>query len=235
MDTQNLFPLKTQFKSEELKNFCKENGVQLNLTIPYWPQANGEVERQNRSILKILKIAADEGGNWKEELQTFLMMHRSTPHTVTGVSPSQLMFGWTIRDKLPTIATEEIGIKDEEIRDRDRFLKEQGKEKADKKRKAAETDLEVGDKVMAKNMHKTNKLSSTFEKEKYRIIKKNLNDVLIEEEESGKLYRRAASHLKKIPDTTKPSATQSTSTTSKIIEETPRKMRERKKPDRYQP
>ena len=28
---------------------------------PYWPQANGEVERQNRSLLKRLQISAPTG------------------------------------------------------------------------------------------------------------------------------------------------------------------------------
>ncbi|XP_058826785.1 uncharacterized protein K02A2.6-like [Topomyia yanbarensis] len=33
-----------QFSSEEFKNFCKEYGIQLVSTIPYWPQMNGQVE-----------------------------------------------------------------------------------------------------------------------------------------------------------------------------------------------
>ena len=222
-----------QFKSEEFKDFCNGNGIQLNLTVPYWPQANGEVERQNRSILKILKIAEDEGQDWKVELQRFLTMHRATPHTVTGVSPSQLMFGWSIRDKLPSIMGGKIESKDEEVRDRDQFLKEKGKEYANKRRKAEMADLEVGDKVFAKNMHKSNKLSSTFEKEHYTIESKNLNDILIREENSGKLYRRAASHLKKIPDTIN-FPLGATPSTPESPEKTSRPLRKRREPERYQ-
>lgn len=45
-----------QFVSEEFTNFCKKCGITLYNTIPYWPQQNGEVERQNRDILKGLKL-----------------------------------------------------------------------------------------------------------------------------------------------------------------------------------
>lgn len=34
-----------QFVSNEFENYCKLCGIKMNLTIPYWPQQNGEVER----------------------------------------------------------------------------------------------------------------------------------------------------------------------------------------------
>ena len=41
------------------------------------------MERQNRSILKRLTIAQAEHKNWKEELETYLLMYRSTPQLQT--------------------------------------------------------------------------------------------------------------------------------------------------------
>lgn len=35
-----------QFVSEEFQQYCHIKGIHLNFTIPYWPQANGEIERQ---------------------------------------------------------------------------------------------------------------------------------------------------------------------------------------------
>lgn len=46
-----------QFISESLKKFCKEFGIEQQKTTPYWPQANGEVERMNNTILKRLRIS----------------------------------------------------------------------------------------------------------------------------------------------------------------------------------
>lgn len=46
-----------QFQCNEMKEFCRISGIRLFNTIPYWSQQNGEVERQNRNILKRLKIS----------------------------------------------------------------------------------------------------------------------------------------------------------------------------------
>ena len=51
-----------------------------------WPQANGEVECQNHSLLKCLQIAHLEGKNWRTELLVRLTAYRDTPH-MTGTTP----------------------------------------------------------------------------------------------------------------------------------------------------
>ena len=45
-----------QFVSESFKNFMSENGITHRHTTPLWPQANGEVERQNRAIMKRIRL-----------------------------------------------------------------------------------------------------------------------------------------------------------------------------------
>ena len=47
------------------------------------PQALGEVERQNRSLLKAMRIAQATGKAWRKKLNKFLLAYRSNPHTVT--------------------------------------------------------------------------------------------------------------------------------------------------------
>ena len=46
-----------QFISTEFKEFLQEHGVEHRTSIPLWPQSNGEVERQNRTLLKAIKIS----------------------------------------------------------------------------------------------------------------------------------------------------------------------------------
>ena len=186
-----------QFRGEEFKSFCLEFGIELNLSIPYWPQMNGEVERQNRTIMKRLKIAKIEQKNWKDELQNFLLMYRVSPHAVTGKTPAELMFGRKIRDKIPSISNNKETFQDEETKDKDSWEKEKGREYGNKKRNAKEADLNIGDTVLVKNMIRDNKLTPTFGVKEHVIVSKNMNDVKIQDN-AGKISRRSASHLKKL-------------------------------------
>ena len=76
-----------EFVSEEFEAYLRANGIEHRKTTPLWPQANGEVERQNRSLLKCLQIVHLEGKNWRTELLVWLMAYRSTPQTSTGTIP----------------------------------------------------------------------------------------------------------------------------------------------------
>lgn len=113
-----------QFVSDVFSNFMHENQIQHKRTTPLWPQANGEVERQSKSLLKGIGIAQIKK-KWKEELETYLLMYRSAPHLVTGISPAELMFGRKIRTKILQVC--EFHIDDFEVRDRDSELKEKRK------------------------------------------------------------------------------------------------------------
>ncbi|XP_053601232.1 uncharacterized protein K02A2.6-like isoform X1 [Plodia interpunctella] len=191
----------SQFSSEEFKNYCIECGIIIYNTIPYWPQMNGEVERQNRDVLKRLKISQAEEKNWKEEIFRYLMMYNSTPHSVTGKSPSELFFKRQFRDKIPTAPDIEYRTRDTEIRDRDAEMKEKGKDYSDRKRKAAENSLEIGEKVLVKNIIKENKLTTNFSPVEHCVTNVNGGDVTVRNEETGKEYRRNIVHLKKVNDT----------------------------------
>lgn len=45
------------FVSEQFEDLLLECGILHRKTTPLWPQANGEVERQSRTLLKAIKIA----------------------------------------------------------------------------------------------------------------------------------------------------------------------------------
>ncbi|XP_049877892.1 uncharacterized protein K02A2.6-like [Pectinophora gossypiella] len=189
-----------QFCSEEFKSFCTQRNIVLFNTVPYWPQQNGEVERQNRDILKRLKISQVEKKNWRESLLDYLMMYNSTPHTVTGKTPSELFFKRRFRDKLPMI--NDIHGKpqegDLEMRDRDRVNKEKGKIYSDRKRKAERCTLEAGDKVYVKQMSKDNKLSLNYDSTPHTVRKSHGGDILVENDETGQICRRNIVHLKRV-------------------------------------
>ncbi|XP_055604561.1 uncharacterized protein K02A2.6-like [Uranotaenia lowii] len=189
---------------EEFSTFCKSYGVKLINTVPYWPQMNGEVERQNRTILKRLQIAQELGQDWRIELQKFLLTYRTSAHSTTGRSPAEMMFGRKIRNKLPKLTASRPN--DEETRDRDCIQKEKGREYGDKKRRARVSDISVGDYVLLKRMRKDNKLSTEYINEEFVVLNKRGADITVKSIITGKEYRRNSAHVKKIEKTNIPSS-----------------------------
>ncbi|XP_062539260.1 uncharacterized protein K02A2.6-like [Armigeres subalbatus] len=187
-----------QFISSEFHDFCKQFGIDHVKTTPYWPQANGEVERLNRSIGKRLKISHEStGSDWQWDLRIFVLMYNSTPHSTTGVAPSSMLFGRKLKDKLPGLMMKDEHIL-EEIRDRDHEKKMKEAEYSDKRRGARSDDLEEGDKVVIKRIQKDNKLSTTFDPEEYIVIARKGSDVTLKSTMSGRIIHRNISHLKKL-------------------------------------
>ena len=92
-----------QFRSAVYANFLTECAISQRRVTPLYPAANGEVERQNRSLLKRIRIAQAESKDWKKEVRTYLFAYRTTPHSVTHVAPAKLMFSCEVRTKLPQV------------------------------------------------------------------------------------------------------------------------------------
>ncbi len=141
-----------QFTSAEFKSLMQEFDVKHRRVTPYHPIANGEVERFNRSLKKCIQTAISEGMDWRVVLHNFLLNYRSTPHSTTGVSPSELFFGRRIRDKLPSAPTKqpESDTK-QKVQARDSSKKQYMKSYADKMRKASSHNIVVGQQVLITN------------------------------------------------------------------------------------
>ena len=45
------------FIADSFETFLRNSGIEHRKTPPLWPQANGEIERQNSSLLKRMQIA----------------------------------------------------------------------------------------------------------------------------------------------------------------------------------
>ena len=168
------------------------SGVKWLSTTPLWPQANGLVERTNRSILKVLKIAALGKADLQKEFRKFLIAYRSTPHTGTGCTPYSLMFGREMRTKLPQLDYSADNL--EVARDRDREYKLKYKDYAD--RRAVERDIKEGDSVVMKN-ERHGKLEPNFSPERYTVLSKTGSD-LVCESQSGTTVRRNIQCAKKL-------------------------------------
>ena len=86
--------------SREFEGFLEYLALDHKKGIPYWPQSYGEVERFNKTLMKTIRIAQLQDKDWKGGVQDFLFQYRSTPHTVTLLSPAELLMGRRLRDNL---------------------------------------------------------------------------------------------------------------------------------------
>lgn len=187
------------FTSDELSRYCASKNIRLNRTIPYWPQMNGLVERNNQGILRTLRIAKATKTDWRKALKDYVFMYNTSPHSVTEKPPMELLLGRPVKNLLPSIRTESRLRRDEDVRDRDAIKKMQGKLYADERRHAKPSEIEVGDYVMMRNFE-TGKLEPKFRLERFKVIKKTGMDTIITNDE-GLMYRRSVSHLRKWPST----------------------------------
>ena len=90
-----------QFNNSAFRDFCSELGIKNHYSSPAYPQANGQVEVTNRSLLKIIKTRLEGAkGIWLDELLSVLWAYRTIARTLTGEMPFQLAYG----GRTPTIS-----------------------------------------------------------------------------------------------------------------------------------
>ncbi|XP_030936699.1 uncharacterized protein LOC115961954 [Quercus lobata] len=83
-----------QLDSQGFKEFCSNLGIKNQFSSPGHPQANGQTEVTNRTLLKIIKTRLDDAkGAWLEELPNVLWAYRTTARTPTGETPFRLTYG----------------------------------------------------------------------------------------------------------------------------------------------
>ena len=82
------------FTGHLISNLCKLYWVQKLRTSPYHAQANGQVERMNQTIIRMIgKLEQDKKAHWSEHLPEMLAAYNGTRSAVTGYSPYFLLFG----------------------------------------------------------------------------------------------------------------------------------------------
>ena len=82
-----------QFNNDAFRDFCQQLGIKNHYSSPAHPQANGQVEVINRSLLKMIKTRLEgTKGIWLEELPGVLWAYRTTACTPTGETPFCLVY-----------------------------------------------------------------------------------------------------------------------------------------------
>ena len=82
------------FTGHLISNLCELYGVQKLRTLPYHAQTNGQVERMNQTIIRMIcKLEQDKKARWSEHMPEMLAAYNGTHLAVTGYSPYFLLFG----------------------------------------------------------------------------------------------------------------------------------------------
>ncbi|KAG1940759.1 retrotransposable element [Pimephales promelas] len=84
-----------QFASLFWKEFCRLIGATASLSSGYHPQTNGQAERANQSIARILRsLASRNPASWSEQLPWAEYAYNSHPSSATGLSPFHGCLGY---------------------------------------------------------------------------------------------------------------------------------------------
>ena len=83
-----------QFAGARFAEFCEDLNISHNFTSVAHPQANGEAEVTNRTLLQGIKTRLEKAkGTWADELYHVLWAYRTTQRLPTGETPFALAFG----------------------------------------------------------------------------------------------------------------------------------------------
>ena len=92
-----------QFVSKEFQDFCTANGIQHTLSAPYHPATNGEAERFVRTFKRNMKCRSKTSEDVETWVSRFLITYRTTPHSLTEMTPSQMLMGRRIRTRMDLV------------------------------------------------------------------------------------------------------------------------------------
>ena len=186
-----------EFESKLFKELHRLTGIHSSKTTPYHPQGNGQTERFNRTLCNMLKALPEKSKrDWKNELHKLAFAYNSTVHKTTGYSPFYLMFGRQSKlpiDQMFDVYEPEVVLgksHEQFVEDwhssmkeafeiaREKIRKTAGYNKQNFDLKAKAGDLEIGDRVLVRNLREkggTGKLRNHWESAFFEVLEKKDN------------------------------------------------------------
>ena len=158
----------SNFVSRVTEGLLDRLGVHHIKCSPYRPQTNGMIERWHSVLKRMLGKLENTEAEWDRLLPLVLFAYRDTPHSSTGYTPFQMIFGRNVRGptavlqatwsgEQPTSATaarylfdvkQRMEVAKELAGEKERQAKEKSKLYQD--RKSADDPLMIGDEVLCR-------------------------------------------------------------------------------------
>ena len=168
----------TQFTAQEFGNFCTSNGIQHIRVSPYHPSSNGLAERAVQVFKQGMKKASP--GTVEDKVARLLFQYRITPHTTTGLSPSEMLMGRKLRSRLDRVKPDV----------QQRVIQKQSKQKLDHDSRCKDRQFSEGERVYAKNFGSGEKWLSG------KIVRKKGPVTFEIELQNGKRLQRHQDHVR---------------------------------------
>ena len=185
------------FESKVIQHLCRVAGIKKTRTTPYHPMGNGQVERFNQTLLRMLgTLDPAKKSDWKSYVLPLVHAYNATKHDSTGFSPFYLMFG-----RHPRLAVDAfLGIEPitESGKDQTEYVRkfqsrlafayqkatEEARRQAERYKSyydqnVRENQIEVGDRVLIRTLglRGKHKLADKWEQEPYIVVEKPIPDV----------------------------------------------------------
>ena len=185
------------FESKLIEELCKIAGTEKSRTTPYHPMGNGQCERFNQTLLKMLGTLEEyQKSDWKSHVPSLVHAYNATLHSSTGYSPYFLMFGRHPRlaiDAFLGLSPDALSSTDKteyvrKLRERLHYAYQKAKEEASKcsaqqKRyydlNARSSLLQPGDRVLVPNvgLRGKQKLADRWESQPYVVCRQPNEDI----------------------------------------------------------
>ncbi|XP_037831365.1 uncharacterized protein LOC119616983 isoform X4 [Kryptolebias marmoratus] len=179
----------TDFESKLIKELCEVVGMKKSRTTPYHPRGN-PVERFNRTLLNMLgTLEMKQKSKWREYVKPLVHAYNCTRNEVTGFTPYELMFGrcprlpvdlafgLPVREQSSISHSEYVknlqsSLKESYKLASENALKSAAKNKTRFDQKITPCSLEIGDRVLVRNirLRGKHKLADRWEPGVYKVV-----------------------------------------------------------------
>ena len=142
---------------------------------------------------KFVRASVADNRIWKQDLPSFLMRYRATPHSSTNTSPFEALTGRVMNIGLPDIpSADPVSV---HVTKNDALSKSKMKSYADERRHTKTSTLSPGDHVLVKQ-RKLTKLTPLYDPSPYTIVEKNGS--MVTAERNGHHITRNSGHFRPI-------------------------------------